>query len=67
MPEVGGDAALYIDPNDPDDIAQAIQQLGNRQLRNELIEKGRRQRTLFSWDRTASLLWDSLMKTLEEK
>ena len=67
MPEVGGDAALYIDPHDPNDIAQAIQQLENRQLRDELIDRGRRQRTLFSWDRTADLLWDSLMKTKERK
>lgn len=67
MPEVGGDAALYIDPSDPDDIAQAILRLDDKQLRNELIEKGRHQRTLFSWDRTAALLWDSLMNTLDKK
>ncbi len=67
MPEVGGDAALYVDPANPDDIAQAIIDLGNKQLRNELIEKGRHQRTLFSWDRTASLLWNSLMDTFERR
>ena len=67
MPEVGGDAALYIEPSDPDDIAQAILRLDDKQLRNELIEKGRHQRTLFSWDRTAALLWDSLMNTLDKK
>lgn len=65
MPEVGGDAALYIDPADPDDIARAILQLEDSTLRAQLIEKGRRQRTLFSWNRTAELLWNSLMKTLE--
>ena len=67
MPEVGGNAALYIDPADPNDIANAIINLGNNELRNELIEKGRHQRTLFSWDRTATLLWESLMKTRERK
>lgn len=67
MPEVGGDAALYIDPADPDDIATAIKQLDDSLLRNKLIEKGRRQRTLFSWERTTALLWDSMMKTLEKK
>lgn len=67
MPEVGGDAALYIDPADPNDIAEAITKLGNKQLRDKLIEKGRQQRTLFTWDRTAALLWDSMMKTLDKK
>ena len=67
MAEVGGNAVLYIDPTDPNDIAKAIQRLNNKQLRSELIEKGRHQRTLFSWDRTADLLWDSLMNTLEKK
>lgn len=67
MPEVGGEAALYIDPADPADIANAIMQLNDKQLRNRLIEKGRQQRTLFSWDRTADLLWQSLMHTLDQK
>lgn len=67
MPEVGGDAAFYIDPANPDDIANAILQLEDKQLRNSLIEKGRRQRSLFSWDRTADLLWQSMMHTLDEK
>jgi glycosyltransferase involved in cell wall biosynthesis len=66
MPEVGGDAALYIDPSDPDDIANAILRLDNNDLRMQLIEKGRHQRTKFSWDHTADLLWDSLMKTLKQ-
>lgn len=65
MPEVGGDAALYIDPADPSSIASAIVSLDDEALREELIEKGRRQRTHFSWDRTAELLWDSMMKTIE--
>lgn len=64
MPEVGGDAALYIDPADPADIARAIRQLDDEALRNNLINKGRQQRTRFSWDLTTSLLWDSMMKTL---
>lgn len=67
MPEVGGDAALYIDPADPDDIANAIRRVEDKQLRASLIEKGRQQRTLFSWDRTTDLLWQSMMRTLDKK
>lgn len=66
MPEVGGDAALYIDPTSPEDIAHAINELDNLTLRAQLIEKGRRQRQKYSWEITSNLLWDSLMKTLKK-
>lgn len=67
MPEVGGDAALYIDPTKPDDIANTILRLDDKTLRTRLIENGRLQRTKFSWERTANLLWNSLMNTLKQK
>ena len=49
MPEAGGDAALYVDPNDPHDIAQQMQRVASDpQLRAELVEKGRKQREKFA-------------------
>ena len=66
MPEVGGDAALYIDPANPEDIAHAISRLSDTQLREEMIAKGRIQRQKFSWDHTANLLWNSMMQTIEQ-
>ena len=63
--EVGGDAVLYIDPHNPDDIAHAISRLRDTSLRQQLIEKGRTQRAFFSWDKTSNLLWNSMMKTIE--
>lgn len=63
MPEVGGDAALYADPASPEDIAHAIKQLEDPTLRDEMIARGRRQRQLFSWERSANLLWESIIKT----
>jgi len=65
MPEVGGDAVLYIDPHSPDDIAHAINKLNDSSLREELIARGRTQREKFSWDKTAQLLWDSLIRIKE--
>lgn len=65
MPEVGGDAVLYIDPSDKDDIAHVISRLRDKTLRQEFIEKGRLQRQKFSWEITANLLWDSMMKTIK--
>lgn len=66
MPEVGGDAARYIDPTDISDIAHAINELRDSNLRAQLIERGRQQREKFSWDHTAELLWKSITQIINE-
>jgi glycosyltransferase involved in cell wall biosynthesis len=54
IPEVAGDAALLIDPNNPVQLADSILNVINdSQLRQELIQKGKKQAQLFSWERTA--------------
>ena len=65
MPEVGGDAALYVDPHSVQSIAEAIISLRDTSLRDTMIARGRQQRTRYSWDRTAALLWESMKKTVE--
>lgn len=67
MPEVGGDAVLYIDPSSPDDIAHAISRLKDIVIRETLIAKGRVQREKFCWNHTATLLWDSILRTLGQR
>lgn len=53
LPEVGGNAALYIDPMVADSISNAVEQLiQNSELRLTLIERGREQLKHFSWQRT---------------
>lgn len=65
MPEVAGDAALLVDPLSVGAIAEAMGRIADdEQLRVSLIKKGRERKDLFSWDRTATLLWDSMMKTI---
>ena len=67
MPEVAGDAALLVDPLSVDDIADAMTRIADDDsLRSDLIQRGRIQRTLFSWDRTAALLWQSIMATYND-
>jgi glycosyltransferase involved in cell wall biosynthesis len=52
LPEVAGDAALYVDPYDTDDIARAIKTIAaDADLRQELARRGRVQAELFSVDR----------------
>ncbi|MCD6065520.1 MAG: a-glycosyltransferase [Bacteroidetes bacterium] len=65
MPEVAGDAALYVNPFDTDEIKNAMLYLYNDRAKGtELIEAGKQQRTKFSWDRSADLLWKSIEKTI---
>lgn len=66
MPEICGDAGLVVNPNNIEAIAQAMNDVAsNQELRQRLIEKGRIQKMKFSWDKTASALWDSIEKTYE--
>ena len=54
LPEVAGDAALLINPNDVLELAEAVLKvIDDSQLRKELIKKGRERAKLFSWERTA--------------
>ncbi|HZB87468.1 MAG TPA: glycosyltransferase family 1 protein, partial [Terracidiphilus sp.] len=55
MPEVGGDAALYCDPDDPGTIAAAMLQIvGSAETRNHLIAQGRERSHIFSWEKCAA-------------
>ncbi len=66
MPEVGGDAVLLADPSSAEQIADAMRQIANNDgLKESLIQKGRQQRQNFSWDKSAALLWESMVKCLE--
>jgi glycosyltransferase involved in cell wall biosynthesis len=54
LPEVAGEAALYFDPLDEQEIAAAMQELlVTAARREELAEAGRRQARRFSWEGTA--------------
>ena len=67
MPEVAGDAALLIEPTDVNALTDALTRLAtDTSLRQSLVDKGRRQRSLFSWDKTAYALWNSMMRALDQ-
>ncbi|MBN3960647.1 glycosyltransferase family 1 protein [Nostoc sp. NMS8] len=54
IPEVTGDAAILVDPNNPIQLGEAILKvISDSQLRQELINKGKARAKLFSWERTA--------------
>lgn len=52
LPEVGGDACLYFDPKNYDELKQTIIGLIKEpRVRTELIRKGRERVKLFNWDK----------------
>ncbi|MFH1155349.1 MAG: glycosyltransferase family 1 protein [Pseudomonadota bacterium] len=54
LPEVTGDAALLIDPQRPDELADAIDRVAaDPSLRLSMAQKGQVQAGLFSWRETA--------------
>ena len=54
LPETAGDAALLVDPRDPEAIAQGVERiLTDRVLRGQLREAGMVRATAFDWDNTA--------------
>lgn len=54
LPEVGGDAAVYFDPNDINDIKIKIESvIFNKEFRDNLIKKGMLQKNKFSFLNTA--------------
>jgi len=55
LPEIAQDAAVYTDPNDPEDIAtKIIHVLKDQTLRDKLISAGEKRVEFFSWEKVAS-------------
>ena len=61
LPEVVGDAALICDGTDINEVADKMYTIStNDNLRKSLIEKGKLQRTKFSWQQSAERLWSCI-------
>ena len=68
MPEVAGDAAAIVDPFDHKDIAAAMHKVESQaEYRKSLIEKGRERAKLFTWDNTANVIWETILKVYSDK
>src|SRR5262249_42109345 len=53
LPEVAGDAALLFDPDQPEQIADAVYKIWTDDtLRATLVQRGKDRSKLFSWDHT---------------
>jgi glycosyltransferase involved in cell wall biosynthesis len=65
MPEVAGGAALLVNPESTDDIAQAMLQLISQPLLvDQLREQGLLRAREFSWENSAIKYWDAIKNTV---
>lgn len=54
LPEVAGDAAVLVDPQDTGQLTQAlVRVLGDAEMRRDLTQRGLRQAKRFSWEQCA--------------
>lgn len=67
LPEVYGDAAIYFDPLNTQEIADAIQKvLSDENLKNNLIKKGKQQAAKYSWQHMAAQTLETYKKSLSQ-
>ena len=59
LPEVAGDAALLVNPDDPEEIAAALVRLASDEgLCADLARRGRERALQFSWESTLAKTWE---------
>ena len=56
LPEVGGEAAIYVEPESIEEIEEALHQIQNQEVRNKLIANGKLQILKFDWNQSAKKL-----------
>jgi glycosyltransferase involved in cell wall biosynthesis len=65
LPEVVGDAAVFVDPWSVEDIADGLgRALSNESLRAELRAKGLARATAFSWEKSVKAIHEGYLKAL---
>lgn len=66
LPEVCGDAALYVDPFDVAAISDGMKRiLEDEELHKELSGKGLERSKVFDWQKTADGMWNSIEKIID--
>jgi len=63
LKEVGGDAALFVTPENPNEIKTALLKIwSDEKLRNDLVAKGSERVKDFDWDETTEIIYKALQK-----
>lgn len=65
LPEIYEDAALYFDPSDSNDLVEKMKLvIDDKKLRRDLIVKGKRQVSKYSWAKMANETWQIYLQKL---
>jgi glycosyltransferase involved in cell wall biosynthesis len=68
LPEVAGDAALLVDPEDTEALATALRSvIENKSLRNELCSRGSQRIGVFTWENAVRKTWDVYREVLKTR
>ncbi|WP_218230769.1 glycosyltransferase [Paenibacillus chitinolyticus] len=67
IPEVVGEAAILFDPEKPEDIAQKIIELSDKEVLKNLTHKGEGRKELFDWAITCENTLKIFNKVIEDK
>ena len=63
LPEIAGDAAIYFDPFNAEEMAQQMAKINeDSELRKTLISKGKERVNQFSWDKSAEATWNIIQR-----
>lgn len=66
IPEVAGDAAIYVDETSLESMVQALETVRQPEVRQHLVKKGFEQIQRFSWAKMAEIVADVLLKTADQ-
>ncbi len=67
MTEIAGDAGLLVDPFSVQSISDALQQMANNaDVREKLTQKAIERSEVFTWGKTAILLWQSIEQAIND-
>lgn len=67
VPEVGGKAAIYVDPYQIKSIAEGLATIAaNDKLHDELVKKGKQRIKHFTWEKTAQKLLETFESMVED-
>jgi glycosyltransferase involved in cell wall biosynthesis len=65
LPEVAGDAAIYVDEYDVTEMLKALEQVQIPEIRQKLIQSGLEQSKKFSWKKMAEEIAHLCLETIE--
>jgi glycosyltransferase involved in cell wall biosynthesis len=63
IPEVAGDAVLYIKPDDPAQLAAAMGRVSDAMVRKRLIAAGLQRAKFFRWDKMARIIREVMVSS----